>query len=1137
MTPNTTTLPKPYNHTTTTHDTKHHNTPKTLRHHHNHTRHRTPQHSQNPTTTPQPHTTPNTTTLPKPYNTTTKHDTEHHDTLYHATPHQTTPNQNTTGTIYDHRKSHWPLHTTTTTGNSVRVFTMQPDVWTPPRTDVFMRTRLKGPGHRGNSSSSSSSTADAPTLTSPKTPVTALTFCVRLRPMELVREEIFVSYSLPGNFNAFLFYRKGGIFWILLMHSSVEGLEEYQSRLELGVWTHYCLVLTAWSYVLYINGVQILRRTTPLPLDDLELTGMLVLGQEQDSFGGGFVQEEMFLGSLTQANLWSRFLNEKEVRDIASCRKEMHGDVFSTDLDDMESQGVSEEVLTLEELCGGEVKTVLFPEPLSFPKSSEFCEKVGGVLYAPPTCLATERLYTESLRFSNQCPGSFWIGVTDEDEEGVWRRAGGKDLVATCFTLPPNGKDSENCVALRLENGEWDDRSCNNPPRCFSCEASLNKPLILRGLCFETQEMRLFEILSYKNDKPFFHGYFGVMMYATLDNQWKIVNVRENVTIATGQTEADHGYPVGRMLWKAKSNVCSFRENQDIELSLSICGASEITCTDGSCVPTSARCDGRYQCRDLSDENECSLITFPSGYRKQIPPQPLTPGNPQTISTTVTFLRFLSIQDTNYAVTVEFVLANSWSDGRLSYHNLRHDANDNLASSSERDRTWRPTVKFTNVLDGNVKVVEGGLAVERIGPPQPRHFNQVTMVSLTFTLTLQLKSNTTDTVYSGWSGVLVDFQHISGTFDCQFDLYQYPFDTQRCSVRLLFGRDISGQLRVGGAEEEERNGEQGTNVRYEGVAALSSHFVHNFSLSVNEGPNGTSLEAMFTLERRAKLLVIKLFIPSFLLLVVGYLTLYIPLQLLQARLVLSLTTKLVLYTLFSQASSSLPSTAYVKLIDIWFFFCICTLFFIILVHVVVEHLPRDVAGAGQGQGQGQGLGKGQRQGEGHNQGLELGGGQVNMGKEVKGGQTEAWQVRKEDGSATEGEVKGGQTVGWSARGHNNMNAKLEEYRGQVRSGHVESAKPFTSPRQQQGMWSGEVRDTWQEQVTTRQNKVTPQLGQVEKQGGRESQDRTAAACGGGKWRRKWVSAGVVVGVVRFVVVPAATVFFLAFYWLAIMPRQ
>ena len=52
----------------------------------------------------------------------------------------------------------------------------------------------------------------------------------------------------------------------------------------------------------------------------------------------------------------------------------------------------------------------------------------------------------------------------------------------------------------------------------------------------------------------------------------------------------------------------------------------------------------------------------------------------------------------------------------------------------------------------------------------------------------------------------------------------------------------------------------------------------------------------------------------------------------------SLTTLLVLYTLFSNTSDALPITAYVKLIDVWFFFCIFLLFFIIVIHTAVEHM-------------------------------------------------------------------------------------------------------------------------------------------------------------------------------------------------------
>lgn len=63
---------------------------------------------------------------------------------------------------------------------------------------------------------------------------------------------------------------------------------------------------------------------------------------------------------------------------------------------------------------------------------------------------------------------------------------------------------------------------------------------------------------------------------------------------------------------------------------------------------------------------------------------------------------------------------------------------------------------------------------------------------------------------------------------------------------------------------------------------------------------------------------------------------------------MSVTTLLVLYTLFSQTSDSLPPTAYIKMIDVWFFACILLLFAVIVTHVYVEHLENGVAGGARG---------------------------------------------------------------------------------------------------------------------------------------------------------------------------------------------
>ncbi|KAK7073212.1 hypothetical protein SK128_020868 [Halocaridina rubra] len=80
------------------------------------------------------------------------------------------------------------------------------------------------------------------------------------------------------------------------------------------------------------------------------------------------------------------------------------------------------------------------------------------------------------------------------------------------------------------------------------------------------------------------------------------------------------------------------------------------------------------------------------------------------------------------------------------------------------------------------------------------------------------------------------------------------------------------------------------------------------------------------------------FLPTAMLQIVGYTTLFVNVVLMDVRMAVSLTTLLVLYTLFSSTSDALPVTAYVKMIDVWFFFCIFLLFFIIVVHVAVEHM-------------------------------------------------------------------------------------------------------------------------------------------------------------------------------------------------------
>ena len=79
------------------------------------------------------------------------------------------------------------------------------------------------------------------------------------------------------------------------------------------------------------------------------------------------------------------------------------------------------------------------------------------------------------------------------------------------------------------------------------------------------------------------------------------------------------------------------------------------------------------------------------------------------------------------------------------------------------------------------------------------------------------------------------------------------------------------------------------------------------------------------------------FIPTTLINIISFATFSFKWFDFENRVMVSLTALLVLSTLFSQTSDSLPKTSYFKLIDVWFFSSILFTFLTIMTHTVVEY--------------------------------------------------------------------------------------------------------------------------------------------------------------------------------------------------------
>ena len=112
-------------------------------------------------------------------------------------------------------------------------------------------------------------------------------------------------------------------------------------------------------------------------------------------------------------------------------------------------------------------------------------------------------------------------------------------------------------------------------------------------------------------------------------------------------------------------------------------------------------------------------------------------------------------------------------------------------------------------------------------------------------------------------------------------------------------------------------------VTYSGPVEMLQYNVINWEIKeLEEG-----LEVMMTLQRRFNHHLATTFIPTFCLMIVCQSTLYFNAEHFKTTSGVTVTTMLVMYTLYQAVSHKLPPTSYIKMIDVW------------LIFGLIDHLP------------------------------------------------------------------------------------------------------------------------------------------------------------------------------------------------------
>ena len=127
------------------------------------------------------------------------------------------------------------------------------------------------------------------------------------------------------------------------------------------------------------------------------------------------------------------------------------------------------------------------------------------------------------------------------------------------------------------------------------------------------------------------------------------------------------------------------------------------------------------------------------------------------------------------------------------------------------------------------------------------------------------------------------------------------------------------------------------NFTYPGPKDLTQFTIKKLEMVEKDG----ILSVNIVIQRRLLGIVLTTFVPTIILNVIGHMSNYFKEFFFEGLMSLNVTVMLVLTTLFISVSNSLPTTAYIKMIDVWLIFNLLKPFVDIIVQTYIESLRQN----------------------------------------------------------------------------------------------------------------------------------------------------------------------------------------------------
>ncbi|XP_066976879.1 uncharacterized protein [Macrobrachium rosenbergii] len=698
--------------------------------------------------------------------------------------------------------------------------------------------------------------------------------------------------------------------------------ETIAANISLMQWLHVCAHLDFHSKKLTLHTNEVFLTRDMLSVHThIAPGGLLFLGQDQDHLGDGIEALHSFHGYLADVLIASGNFSFSSSKAYLNCNmKQMSQRLVSfeniEDFDIRDATKVLKEI-SIDPCEKAKNQFKVYRGLTNFDKATTFCKMLKGKLPLPENAEENEILHSLGKKY---CPvPTLWLSAVHNVTSGSWEHP---DSQMPIKYASWRGRFKGDIVAYSqmdlLGNTSEQTWGVTTPDRtlCTSCAFSSPATFRMRGFCTKTKFDQSYKQYKFVNTRPSFLGasfsqiiwiWNKTLSATNVKGFWRILSLGDPSTYADMVTTSQDRYPFGIHEWKVVGDLCG---EDTVMLKFSSCELWMFTCDDGTCINKSRRCDKKSDCSDFSDEERCDIVVIPPKYNKNLPPPAPKDMFPILLNmdAIIKFTHPLQILQSKF--TLELSITRFWLDSRLTFHNLQDSFSRNVVENISE--LWFPHVEF--------------LGRENIISTTYEHLNHINWV-----LREGEPVNDShcildeDVVFRGQDNHLVDRREWRINALCHFDLVYYPFDTQKCPLKIKIQKYTTDLFML----------------KIRSLTSLSRRQDHEYELVdyflIEETVDQRSTQTiMFVFKNQFGYYISAAYAPTTLLVLISYLTFHFDLEKFSDRITVSLTSLLVISTLFSQVAASLPKSSYLKSIDVWFLSVIVVNFSIVVSLIAIE---------------------------------------------------------------------------------------------------------------------------------------------------------------------------------------------------------